>query len=206
MEIVKLREIDTQPVEFDIVSMTSMIQHRWSEKAKGQIRDKQAGKKTKARDKRDPNAEFKEATYKTSDGKYGIPLLSLKAAIIGAAHKDLGVEKTLVRKALFIQCPPNGGPDMVLEMKCEKPIMREDTVRVGAGSADLRYRPEFTAWSLHVKAIIDAELLQVTDLLNLVDRAGFGVGIGEWRPEKGGEYGRFQVNRAAAEVKVAAGG
>jgi len=28
----------------------------------------------------------------------------------------------------------------------------------------------------------------------LIDRAGLSVGIGEWRPEKGGEYGRFKID------------
>jgi hypothetical protein len=31
---------------------------------------------------------------------------------------------------------------------------------------------------------------QVANLLNV---AGFGVGIGEWRPERNGSYGRFHV-------------
>jgi len=30
--------------------------------------------------------------------------------------------------------------------------------------------------------------------VKLVDCAGLTVGIGEWRPEKGGEYGRFRIN------------
>jgi hypothetical protein len=29
----------------------------------------------------------------------------------------------------------------------------------------------------------------------MIERAGFGVGIGEWRPEKDGDYGRFRVDR-----------
>jgi hypothetical protein len=38
-------------------------------------------------------------------------------------------------------------------------------------------------------------LLQRDDVLALVDRAGFGVGICEWRPEKGGEFGRFEIDQ-----------
>ena len=41
---------------------------------------------------------------------------------------------------------------------------------------------------------IAAELMRVEDLVALIERAGFGVGIGEWRPEKGGEYGRFAID------------
>jgi hypothetical protein len=72
--------------------------------------------------------------------------------------------------------------------------MREDTVRVGAGSTDLRYRPEFRNWSMILNFEFDAQSLTQPTILNLVQRAGFGVGLGEWRPEKGGEYGRFEVD------------
>ena len=83
-------------------------------------------------------------------------------------------------------------------MECSAPVITEDTVRVGQGSADLRYRPYFHEWAVNMEFEIDAELLRLEDLCNLIDRAGFGVGIGEWRPEKGGEYGRFEVDRTTA--------
>ena len=152
----------------------------------------QEGKKTRSRDKRVPEQEFEEATYRTAKGECGIPLLAIKSAIIGAAHKDIGIEKTLVKKALFI---PSDDPLGVLPIKYKHRVMREDPVRVGQGSADLRYRPEFSkGWTCEITAEVDTELLQVDDLINLVDRAGFGVGIGEWRPEKEGEFGRFRVD------------
>jgi hypothetical protein len=118
--------------------------------------------------------------------------MAIKGAIINAAHKDIGIEKTLVRKSLFLVCADSR---MVLEMDCDEPVIKEDPVRVGQGSADLRYRPYFYRWAVDLTFEIDAGLLQVEDLLNLIDRAGFGVGVGEWRPEKGGEFGRFQVDR-----------
>ena len=128
--------------------------------------------------------------YRTSKGEPGVPAMAIKSDIINAAHKDIGIEKTLVRKALFLRC----GEDVIPFDKYDEPTIREDCVRVGQGSADLRYRPEFKRWAVSLEFEIDAGLLQVKDLVNLVDRAGFGVGICEWRPEKGGEYGRFEVD------------
>lgn len=185
-----LRPVREKSLELTIVGRSSLIQHRWSQKALQQIRDKQAGRKTKDRQARDPEAEVRAGTYLTSDGRYGIPVLALKSAIVGAAHKDLGVEKTLVRKGLFLPC---SDPNEVLPMECDEPVMREDYVRVGPGSTDLRYRPEFKNWRCTFTIQYDAELLQEADVVNLVTRAGFGVGICEWRPERGGEYGRFAI-------------
>lgn len=199
MATVNLKQIETATVNIRIVGMSPLIQHKWSEKAKKQMRDKQAGKKTKVRDAREPENEFVEATYFTEDGKFGVPVDAIKASWIGAAHKDLGIEKTLVKKALFVEC--NDG-NRVLPMECSEPVMREDCVRVGAGSTDLRYRPEFRSWAVEITLQYDSSMLTIEDIINLINRAGFGVGLCEWRPEKGGEFGRYKFDAAYGVVSV----
>lgn len=66
-------------------------------------------------------------------------------------------------------------------------------VRVGMGTADIRYRPEFVDWRIPVTLKINASVISPEQVANLLNIAGFGVGIGEWRPEKNGQYGRFHV-------------
>lgn len=190
-ETKSIRKVVRKHVTLTIKGTSPLIQHNWSEKAKIAMREKHQGRKTKKREVRDCQQEGEAASYRTDDGSYGIPLLALKSSIVSAAHRDLGIEKTLVRKALFIPSQDRSG---VLKMECDEPTIQEDTVRVGAGSADLRYRPYFYSWSCEVTFEVDAELLTTEDILSLIDRAGFGVGIGEWRPEKGGEFGRFEVD------------
>ncbi|KPK41332.1 MAG: hypothetical protein AMJ65_09670 [Phycisphaerae bacterium SG8_4] len=154
------------------------------------MREKKAGKKTKERTVCDPEQEAKDATYFTEDGKFGIPVNALKKSFIEAAHTDMGIAKTLVRKALFLVCEDKNG---VIQMRCEEPKIREDHVRIGQGGADLRYRPEFESWECDIEIQYDAALLTPEDIANLINRAGFGVGICEFRPEKGGDWGRYQV-------------
>ena len=168
------------------------------------MRDKHGGRKAKTREVRDPEAECEAAAYKTAHGEYGVPAMAVKSALITAAHKDLGIEKTLVRKALFLHCDdPNG----VLPFSAyEGPELREDTVRIGMGSTDLRYRPEFRNWAVTLDIEFDVSLIQENDIAALIERAGFGTGVGEWRPEKGGEFGRFRIATEAdmKEVRDAA--
>jgi len=193
MAAISLKPIARAKMTFGIRGTSPIIMHQWSEKAKAMMRDKQqAGKKTRERELRKPAEEAMAATYRTEDGDVGIPAMAFKSAILTAAHKDIGIEKTLVRKALFLICKD---PGLVLAFtECDEPIVREDMVRVGMGAADLRYRPEFRNWKCVVELEIDAELLQDADVLALVGRAGFGVGLCEWRPEKGGEFGRFEID------------
>lgn len=194
----ELTPIKRRIVTVRLVAISPLIEHRWDVKAKELMRQKQqAGRKTKDRALRDPEAEGEAAMYRTEDGKPGILAVAIKAAVIEAAHQDLGIPKTLVRKSLFIR--PLGRevviPLETISGKGEvKYSIEEDMVRVGQGSADLRYRPYFYDWAVTTEWEIDADLLKDDDLLKLLDRAGFGVGVHEWRPEKGGEYGRFQID------------
>jgi hypothetical protein len=193
---VSLKSIKQCEMELRIKGTTPLIHHNWDEKTKEMMRQKHAGVKTKKRDVRDPDAEFRAATHKTAEGVYGFPSGGIKKCLLNAAHKDIGIEKTLLRKSLFIIADDDsvtGEPICFLD--ADNPIMREDVVRVGQGSTDLRYRPEFKDWAITLKIQYDAEALTVDNVLNLFQRAGFGVGIGEWRPEKDGEYGRFQLDR-----------
>lgn len=191
-EKLSLKPISKVFMHFTIKGTSPLITHKWSEKAKAQMRDKHGGKKTKNRDIRVPQEEFEAAIYRTKDGQQGIPGMALKTAIIDAAHKDLGIEKTLVRKALFLV---TDDPEKVLPLTAGDPVMREDAVGVGMNGTDLRYRPMWEEWSVDVVFEIDSELLTAEDVVTLVNRAGFGVGICEWRPEKNGEFGRFEIDQ-----------
>lgn len=198
---VKIKPINQKYAIITIASTTPMIQHRWSQKAIEQMKEKKLGRKTKNREVCDPEQEALDATYFTEAGECGIPVTAVKASMISAAHKDLGIEKTLVRKALFIECDDANKviPIRILPIydsngkEIEQPLLREDTVRVGMGSADLRWRPEFRKWEADLSIEYNGDMLTLDDIGNLISLAGFGVGICEWRPEKGGENGRFEV-------------
>lgn len=72
--------------------------------------------------------------------------------------------------------------------------MRSDMVRVGMGSSDIRYRPEYLVWSANLHIEFNAGTLSIDQLHQLVKAAGYGCGIGEMRPEKGKfNYGRFKL-------------
>lgn len=197
---IRLKPIRTEMIDVHIEGTSILVQHNWSEKAKRMIREKKAGKRTKTREICNPEQEGREATHFTQDGRFGIPAISLKASMISVAHKEVGIEKTLVRKSLFVHCDDPLG---IIPMECSEPTIREDIIRVANKAPDLRYRPQFDKWNLTMRIEFDIEALTPDDVVNLVNRAGFGSGVGEWRPEKGGIWGRFQVV-ASNKAKAAA--
>ncbi len=65
-------------------------------------------------------------------------------------------------------------------------------VRVG-GSRLLRTRARFDQWAATILVEVDPELVDRDQLLRWLDIGGRRVGVGDWRPEKSGQYGRYEV-------------
>ena len=74
--------------------------------------------------------------------------------------------------------------------------MREDLVRVGMGTADLRYRAMYSNWDLVLTVEYPEHLLDESTVVSLIDAGGRN-GIGEWRPERDGSFGTFEVTGVA---------
>jgi hypothetical protein len=188
-EHITVRPLRMASIELRVEGTSPLVMHKWSEKAKAQMRRKHAGDKSKNRAVRDPEMECEAATYRLSDERVGIPAVAFKKAMITATDQGLGLPKTLVRKGLFIHADESD----LIAIETPGAKMREDVVRVGMGATDLRYRPEFREWGATLRLDFDQDLLTAEAVVNLLNRAGFGVGIGENRPEKGGDWGRFAV-------------
>ena len=69
----------------------------------------------------------------------------------------------------------------------------------------LRTRAKFdTPWSCTFEVDVDDELIDQIQLLEWLDIAGRQIGVGDWRPEKSGTYGRFTASNIekVEEAKV----
>ena len=184
---IALPPIQIQTIMLTLVGDSPLIVHAWSEKAKRAMLEKQQKKATKAKEVRDPEAEIEACFYRTESGEYGFPAIGVKAAMVSAC-RFVDAKMTVARGAFHIDA------EMLPVIGSPRP--REDMVRIGMGTADLRYRPEFPDWKIPVSIKFNAGVMSAEQVANLLDAAGFGVGIGEWRPERNGSYGRFHVGTA----------
>lgn len=181
-----------------IVGTSSLIMHNFSAKSKKQMLDSMQGQK-RQKTIREPEADYQEAFYRIADAdgkdRYGFPAVGFKSAVVSAARFfDKSITMTTLRQLIFIEGVRTPGDAQELVEIFGSPVMREDVVRVGMGTADLRYRPEFPEWyaTLSVK-FIESSISQES-VLSLLGAAGLGVGVGEWRPEKSGQYGQFAID------------
>lgn len=190
---VDVQRIQTTKVKIPIRGTTPLIVHRFSEKAKKAMLDAMQGKKSPKQAK-DPEAEYEAAFYRLKDGeRYGFPAIGFKQAMVSATRffgKD--VSMVLVRQTVFVH--GEEGEDQPLIPIDGTPHMREDVVTVGRGGHDLRYRPEFPEWSATVPVEFVTATFTLDSVVSLIEAAGLGVGVGEWRPEKNGDFGQFTVD------------
>lgn len=192
---ISISAIAIQTMLVPIIGTTPLIMHRFSEKAKRQMLDNAQGKKS-PKEPKDPDAEYEAAFYRFAGGGFGLPVTAFKQATIGAArfYGKNQVQMTSLKQFIFMN-GEMGVDGQSLARVVGEPTMREDVVRVGRGGADLRYRPEFMPWSTMLRVTYVTSALTRDSVLSLIDAGGLGVGVGEWRPERDGDFGRYAIDR-----------
>lgn len=200
---IQIQRIARETIEVPILGVTPLIVHKWSEKAKREMQEAQKGTRVKKqKEARDPEADFNGARYRLPDGRDGFPAMGLKSAIVEAARNFEGVTMKQLKQVIFISGEFSAEGDELVPIISEAPVMRTDTVRIGTGTADLRYRPMYHPWSMLLRVTYLPHVLSRESLFALIDAAGDS-GIGEWRPSapkgNGGSMGRFCVPDVVVE-------
>ena len=209
-QVVQAVELDTQFLKIRIVGTSTLVVHAWSEKASTIMLEKQKGTASKGKAHKNPVEDFKASLYRmpNKDDGFGLPATALKNSAVTAAN-DVELRKTDMRRAFHIindlikiEAPPitepitqediEYAPDIEFEHK-HGASMRRDMVRVSMGTADIRFRAQFPEWSVTFGLEYNSRVITPSQLVNLFNVAGFGVGLCEHRPEKNGSWGRFKV-------------
>ena len=180
-----LPRIQIARIGVTLIGDSPLICHRWSEKAVKMMLDAQMKKARQAKEAKNPEEDFRSSLYPHPDGGYGFPAVAFKAAPVSACRFADGVKMSEVRGCFHIET------DLVPIVGT--PTMRQDMVRVGMGAADIRFRGEFREWRTMLPIKFNASAISAEQIINLLNLGGFGVGIGEWRPERDGSFGRFHV-------------
>jgi hypothetical protein len=196
---IQIERVAVKTMFVPIRGTAPLIVSNFSEKAKRQMLEAQQGNKA-MKENRDPDAEYEAAFYRVAredavDG-YGFPSVGFKSATISAARFYSNLKMTELRQFLFFKGTlTKADPQMLVEIQGE-PSMREDVVRLAgaARTAYLRFRPQFIEWSAMLEVQFVHNKLNQSSVVSLIEAGGLGVGVGEWRPERKGEFGTFEVD------------
>lgn len=208
-QVLEIRPIELETVTLKIVGDTPLIMHAWSEKAKREMLEKQMKvTKTKSRDAKNPVEDFIRSMYWLTDmptdmteegfekaieqgARFGFPVTAFKQAAISASYRmGWSKDKMSLRGMFFIE----GDENQMIEIHSDTPIMREDMVKIALGTADIRYRGEFRNWSASLRITYNKNgQYTLEQIVNIINAGGYVCGVGEWRPERDGQFGMFHI-------------
>lgn len=141
--------------------------------------------------------EAKLRLYLDADGHFCHPSEAfIKAAVKAVRGKKFGklhAANTLMGSVFMTE------PYSIIEDAKGKPATSYaiDRKPVVVGKARvLRCRPMFNPWGMKVALDIDTAIITPEHVLDALRLAGRTVGVGDYRPEKGGGFGRFTVELA----------
>ncbi len=151
--------------------------------------------KTSKRLSREDEAEA--SAYRNALGNLCFPTDAFrKSAISGGKGRKVGRTglNTILMSALFpfdemtdLLDPFTDGPLTDYEIDTRRAVIPATKGSVA------RTRPKVLAWTAYVRLEFDDEVTDELAILDVLTAAGKRVGIGNYRPEKGGPYGRFRV-------------
>ena len=222
-ETIEIKPLKRERMNLRIVGDTPFITHAWSEKAKKEMLEaQQVLRKSTKKPYRDPFDEFARSLYWLTPmpqeewtdpltgekrmrvteelfdkaikegARFGFPANAFKQAANSAAYRDGDVQNQMGLRGAYFLNAPNGGE--LVEIKGTFPTCREDMVKIGMGTADLRYRGAFIDWYCDMVLEFNANSkFTKSEILTFINKGGFSVGVGEWRPERDGGFGRFHV-------------
>lgn len=203
-EVITISAPKIMTAEFKLIGTAPFVQARFSEKAKNQMMAKMAAGSTakgkKIRDARDFDQDCQDALHIGVDGKNGVPAGSFRNAMISACRL-VGYKMTIAKLSIFVEADTfdrvDGVPLVHLNGTWERMDMH---TRNATGVVDIRIRPMWREWNINLRVKYDADQFTLSDVTNLLMRAGMQVGIGEGRPDSkssnGLGFGTFKIEEA----------
>jgi hypothetical protein len=145
-----------------------------------------------------PEVEAKQGLYVNAEGNYFIRADAFRSAVIGKGGSASGRR---IGKRSAISCVSAGffllkEEAILVHPKTKKRLDKYeiDARRVVVqGNGVTRCRPKFPEWSCEIVAEIDTDFVSLPQLTELLKIAGKVSGVGDYRPQRKGSFGRFTV-------------
>ena len=203
-EVVSITPPDFTTAVFKVIGLSPLVIHKFSHKMRKAMKEKQeagsTAKASKKREKRDFDQDYKDSFHLSEEGWAGVPAAAFRNAMVTAC-KIVGFVMTRAKLAIFIESEGIDADEGVgLIRIIGEPEKLEMITRVETGQPTITVRPIWRKWEMNVRVTFDAGMLTLSDITNLLSRAGVQVGVGEGRPGSpdscGMGWGTFRVENS----------
>lgn len=197
-------------IDVKIEGVTPLICNRFTDAAAESATNGTRGSSA-AQDRGTPREQAQPKLYIGLNGTPTIPQPNLFRCLIegGRFHKIGKAQVTTAKASMLFSCMDIEGAEIEIKHKED---WRVDTraVRIpSTGGRILTHRPMFDDWALEFTVDLDETILGPKLLRTIFDDAGKRVGLGDFRPQTKGPFGRFvvtswEIAQAYDELPVAA--
>jgi len=170
-----------------------LLMHRWSE-------DNEAESPTRLVNESRGTArdQAERCAYRAPDSTLYIPAQCFQRMLIeaGKPHKQRGSRSSLrwiVPAAVIIPAEAIPLTDSTGKPLTEFEVDSRPVVIPATKGRVMRHRPKVEEWQATIPLEIDTEILAAPMIHQLLEEGGRRLGIGDYRPEKTGPYGRFAI-------------
>jgi hypothetical protein len=202
-KVVQIKAPNLQIAEFKIKGTAPLVVHRFSHKVQQGMLDKmtEGSNARTAKGKREAvelDDLMEQGKYVSPQGWDGFNATAIRHALISACRL-VGFKMTLAKLSVFVIEDGRDAqePQVPLIRILGKARRMEAWARVETGAAYMTVRPCYDEWAAVVKIRFDADQFSLTDVSNLLSRAGMQVGICEGRPDSknsvGMGWGTFEI-------------
>lgn len=138
------------------------------------------------------------------DDKLGVymPTQNIRAAIIrGGTINKLGTHLKIGTLIDIEKVAIDYGKKLTIEQLWKQRYLDRRSVVVSRARV-MCYRPKFQEWTISFPIQFDENILDPSQIEQSIKNAGLYVGIGGFRPEKSGPFGRFVIESISKPQKI----
>jgi hypothetical protein len=195
LEQVQIVELTRAKIVYHIVGETPLLMNSMSVKAQRELllpRGRKTAAEKQGSLKHDPLQEYRDSIYRARKGSDTVLALlntQFKAALCTAALDVPGAKKAQIGRLTSIE----GGEKLALygvpQIMCS--VVRSADINK---TPDIRTRCIVPRWACTVEVTYTIPVLNATVISSLFATAGYTMGVGDWRPQKGsGTFGRWRI-------------
>ena len=127
----------------------------------------------------------------------GFPAMGFKLSAVQVARTIKGLPMKLVNQLIFVE--PDY--DQLVLITPKKIVMKNDYVRLQGTTADQRIRALILDWKAVLRISFNQSNMSADIAAHLFETAGDEVGIGDWRPQRNGIYGKYEITKTRTRKK-----
>ena len=196
-------------IDIEITGVTAILMNRFTDENEAQVTS--GTRPSTIGDRGTPRDQATKSAYLDKKGGLYVPTQNLYACLINAGkfHK-VGKTKVTTMKSSLVPAGVvmlDGLVLTIISPKSNKQLksFEVDSRRVvipATGGAIMRHRARVDEWRIRFAIEVDKEIFDGNFVRTLVDDAGKKIGLGDYRPERKGPFGKFKVTKWEIQKEV----